>query len=130
MNKTYLILLAALLLSLASVQAQYLEIYGRRCTFIGTRVTVFRTPNDESWEGPPDPPSKQTLHRLDDERTLKSLYPTATLLVSGTAYQIKRNCHDFAWGPWMSWEGYPNSVAWVGSPDPILGPDFTPHHFS
>jgi hypothetical protein len=125
MNKTHLTLLAALLLSLASVQAaeDYEIIYGRRCTFkdLGTRVTVWKQSNKAYLS----PPSADTVLEADRELTHIGLYPDATLLVSGIQYQFRRNCHDFAWSPWMFWENYPDRVAWVGAPDYLLGPTFT-----
>ena len=135
MNKNHLILVATLLLSLASVQAgdpdplNHEILYGRRCTFKDNspnlRTAVWRQKNRAFFSGIiPAALTPDAAAQLDREKTQQALYPEATLLVSGTQYKFRRNCHDFAWGPWMHWEGYPNSVAWdCGYPNHFSGPN-------
>jgi len=88
---------------------------GRRLTFNGTAtpVNVERFHNPTYFSGSGEP-SKTAKRQLDFEIVEQRRYPEATLLVSATEYKFCRNCHDFAWGPWMTWEGYPYNMAWCG----------------
>lgn len=74
----------------AALQSRGATIYSTRATENGTPVFVYREPN---------PHAGSRLERYFDRRATKTY--TAILLVSTYDYQFKRNCHDFAWAPFM-----------------------------
>lgn len=78
------------LCAFAEMQVHGAVIFGNRPTHNGTPVSVFRKPN--AFAG-------NAKARYYDQKAQKTY--TCTLLISSADYQFMRNCHDFAWAPFM-----------------------------
>ena len=56
----------------------------------------------------------------EQEKEYGKIYPESRLVLSGLAFPIERNCHDFAWGPWMSPANFPaysyREAWWMNDP--------------
>lgn len=104
MKHILVLVIAMSILACACLRAQTLE-SGVRWTENNHSVLIFRKTNYlygithtygigiTNYKG---------VHILDAEAQSLIDFPEATLLLSSYQYIYERNCHDYAWGPWMS----------------------------
>lgn len=110
MKKVSLIVSLSIVYSSAALLAQTYPLPGNRTTHKGNNVAVFRDHNPPSLAGwqqaggigtPPD------LAQMKVEEFNCVWVYHAQIYVSLASYQFIRNCHDYAWSPFMSCMCFP-----------------------
>src|SRR5437867_8578454 len=89
-NPLCLILFTSALLQCTGLRAYTAT--GARYTHKGTGVVVKRLAYS----------ADEKSYAATQERLIRQVYPEAELLVSWKDYLFQRNCHDYAFGPFMS----------------------------
>lgn len=101
MKTFFLIVFTFSLLNVRKLPAQVLIDIGHRQTEKGSQVEVLRI-TSQYYIPAGGIPTVDAGRILDMEGKIGKQYPEATLLMSCTKYKYGRNCHDYAWGPYMS----------------------------
>src|SRR6266498_30685 len=131
MKKVSLLVSLSIVCSGTSLVAQVVT--GNRLTRTGNNCAVYRTPNPPSaeyWQGTGLPGPPPDLALLRSAEVVEAWLFHAGIEVSVTKFKYIRNCHDYAWSPFMScmclpkpdgpqkecwWMNYP-SVNWLEVP--------------
>jgi hypothetical protein len=107
-------LFAAAAIACTDLRAQSVqEAVDYRTTRHGTPVEVLRIENNFT--------TNQLKFIAQLEKRQKRAYPESRLLVSAADFIYRRNCHDYAWGPYMScmcsyWPAPQTEAWWMNDP--------------